>query len=165
MLEGVDPSPDSIVLELGPGTGAFTKVISGIVKDNESYLGIELNKDLVKILRKKYPNLRFMRGNAYAAAALHKRSQLGKVRYIISGLPFVTMPTPVSEKVFRQVEKFMEKGCLFRTFQYAHSYYLSPAAKMRKFMQDRYGDYEKSSLIVKNVPPAFILTWETKKTT
>ena len=103
-----------------------------------------------------------MRGNACKSFALHKRSKLGKVDYIVSGLPFVSMPNNISKKIFSQIEMFMDKGCLFRTFQYAHGYYLPSAIKLREYMRDRYGISEKSPLVVKNVPPAITLTWQTK---
>jgi phospholipid N-methyltransferase len=161
MLEGIEPNEDSVVLELGVGTGAFTKRIREITPNKESYLGIELDKNLIKCLRGKFPDMRFMRGNACKSFALHKRSKLGKVGFILSGLPFVSMPNEVNERIFGQIEQFMEQGCTFRTFQYAHGYYMPSAIKLREFMRNRYGLSQKSPLIVKNVPPAFTLTWKT----
>jgi len=161
MLEGVEPNENSVVLELGVGTGAFTKFISELVPNKESYLGIELDKHLVKNLRVKFPDLRFMRGNACKAFALHKRSKFGKVDYILSGLPFVSMPAEINNKIFAQIEMFMDQGCTFRTFQYAHGYYMPSAIKLREFMRDRYGVSQRSQIVVKNVPPAFTLTWKT----
>lgn len=162
MVEEINPDEDSVVMELGVGTGSFTKLLQKKVPDKKSYLGIELDKELVKSLRKNFPDMRFMRGNACKAFALHKRSKFGKVEYILSGLPFVSMPKEINDKIFMQIEKFMEQGnCMFRTFQYAHGYYLPPAIKLRAFMCDRYGSSEKSPLIVKNVPPAITLTWKT----
>lgn len=160
MLEGVEPNENAVLLELGVGTGAFTKFIPELVPDKKSYLGIELDKTLVRNLRAKYPQLRFMRGNACKAFSLHKRSKFGKVNYIISGLPFVSMPNELNSKIFSQIEMFMNQGCIFRTFQYAHGYYMPSAIKLREFMRERYGLSRKSSLIVKNVPPAFALTWK-----
>ena len=161
MLEGVQPNENSVLLELGVGTGAFTKFISDLIHDKKSYLGLELDKQLVKTLRVKFPDMRFMRGNACKAQALRKRSKFGKVDYVLSGLPFVSMPTEVNNKIFEQIEMFMEKGCTFRTFQYAHGYYMPSAIRLREFMRNRYGVSQRSPLVVKNVPPAYTLTWKT----
>ncbi len=162
MLAGIMPCEDSVAMELGPGTGAFTKYFADFVPDEKSYLGLELDKGLVDCLRTKFPKLRFMRGSARKAVAIHKRSKLGKVDYIISGLPFVSMPNAVNARIFAEIEEFMAKGCLFRTFQYAHGYYMPSAIKLREFMRDRYGAEHKSPLIIKNIPPAVTLTWQTK---
>jgi phospholipid N-methyltransferase len=162
MLEGVEPAEDSIILELGVGTGALTKVVSGIVPNKDCYLGIEVNKKLATCLRKSYPDLRIVQGDACKAGSVHRKSELGKVGYIISSLPFVSLPAHINKKIFKEIERFMEKGCVFRTFQYAHGYYLPSALRLREFMRDRYGVSERSSLIVKNVPPAYTLTWRSK---
>ena len=159
MIDGIEPSPDSIVLELGVGTGALTKFIQTVVEGDDCYLGIELDKKLVSCSQRDYPGMKFVRGNACNAHALHRRSKLGKVGYIICSLPFVSLPSEVNEKIYKEIEKFMEKGCVFRTYQYAHGFYMPSAIKLREFMRTRYGATERSPLVVKNVPPAYTLTW------
>jgi len=161
MIAGIDPGPENVVLELGVGTGAITKFLQDMVPDDRSYLGIELDRDLVRSLRRKYPDMQIARGNAQEAKAIHERSGLGKVGSIICCLPFVSLPNEVGEKILLEVDKFMQHGCTFRTFQYAHGYYFPSAIKLREFMRARYGKSKRSPLIVKNVPPAYTLTWST----
>lgn len=161
MIEGIEPDEDNVVLELGVGTGAITKYLQDMIPNNKSYLGIELDKDLVKTLKRNYGGLKIVSGNAADAAAIHKKSGLGHISYIICCLPFVSLPNEVGESILEQIDKFMKRGCLFRTFQYAHGYYMPSAIKLREFMRDRYGKSRRSRLIVKNVPPAYTLTWKT----
>ncbi len=161
MIAGLQPREDNVVLELGVGTGAITKFLEDIVPDDRSYLGIELDRDLVRLLKKHYPGMPMVRGNAMNAFDIHDRSGLGKVGSIICCLPFVSLPNEVGEKILLEVDKFMQLGCTFRTFQYAHGYYFPSAIKLREFMRNRYGRSKRSPLIVKNVPPAYTLTWST----
>jgi phospholipid N-methyltransferase len=161
MLEGIKPDSGNIILELGVGTGAITKFVPEIVPDKNSYLGIELNPALAESASAKFPDLKIVEGNACEAHEIHKESGLGKISYIISGLPFVSLPAAVSEKVYLEIERLMTAGCMFRTFQYAHGYYTPAALKLREFMRDRYGKSKRSPLVVKNVPPAYTLTWST----
>ena len=161
MLKGVKPDADNIVIELGVGTGAITKFLEELVPDNRSLLGIELDEGLVRLLSKSFPDLNIVCGNAAEMSEIHERSGLGKVSYIISCLPFVSLPGEIRDGVLDQVDKFMQKGCLFRTLQYAHGYYLPSAVKFRKMMQERYGKEKRSPLVVKNVPPGYSLTWTT----
>ena len=161
MVKGILPDENNIVVELGVGTGAITKYLQEIVPDDKSYLGIELDRNLIKSLSAKFPDLKIVRGNACDLEKIHRKSGLGKISYIICCLPFVSLPNEVGERIFQQIDKFMQKGCTFRTFQYAHAYYFPSAIKFREYMRDRYGKSKRSQLIVKNVPPAYTLTWKT----
>jgi len=161
MLRGVEPDAENIVIELGVGTGAITKFLQKRVPDERSYLGIELDASLVRLLQKTYPDLNIVCGNAAEMSEIHERSGLGKVSYIISCLPFVSLPADVRDSVLDEVDKLMQKGCIFRTLQYAHGFYLPSAVKFRNLLRERYGKERRSPLIVKNVPPGYSLTWTT----
>lgn len=158
-LIGIKPDENNIVLELGVGTGAITKYLQQIIPNRDSYLGIELDSEMVKNLGKNYADLNIVCGNAAESYRIHQDSGLGKVRYLVCCLPFVSLPKEVSESVLLEIEKFMDAGCELRIFQYAHGYYLPPAIKLREFLRNRYGKSKRSPLVLKNVPPAFTLTW------
>ena len=160
MLDEIRPDANNIVLELGVGTGAITRYLQETVPDEDSYLGIELDRDLVKLLRRNFPTLKIVCGNACDVSSIHQKSGCGKVGYIICCLPFVSLPNEIGERILAEVDKFMEQGCVFRTFQYAHGYYFPSAIKLREHMRNRYGKAKKSPLVVKNVPPAYTLTWK-----
>ena len=161
MLQGLQPDDQNIVLELGVGTGAITKFLEDVIPDKRAYLGIELDKGLVRSLNTKFPDLNIVCGSAADAYTIHKNSGLGKVRYLVCCLPFVSLPKEVSESVLVEIEKFMDEGCELRIFQYAHGYFLPPAIKLRESLKLRYGKSKRSPLVLKNVPPAFTLTWST----
>jgi phospholipid N-methyltransferase len=161
MLKGVKPDADNVVIELGVGTGAITKFLQELVPDERSYLGIELDEALVRVVGKNFPDLNIVCGNAADMCEIYQQSGLGKVSYIISCLPFVSLPADIRDAVLDEVDKFMQRGCIFRTLQYAHGYYLPSAIKFRKLMQERFGKEKRSPLVVKNVPPGYLLTWAT----
>ncbi len=162
MLADIRPNEEATVLELGVGTGAITKFLQETVPNRESYVGIELDKDLVRHLKKNFPDMKIVRGNACDTFSIYQKTGFGKVGFIICCLPFVSLPNDVGERILSEVDKFMEQGaCVFRTFQYAHGYYFPSAIKLREHMRNRYGKARRSRLIVKNVPPAYTLTWTT----
>lgn len=161
MLKDIEPDDNNIVLELGVGTGAITKFLANKIPSKDSYLGLELDSDLVKTLNANLPDMNIICGNAAEAYKIHQESGLGKVRYLVCCLPFVSLPKEISESILVEIEKFMHEGCELRIFQYAHGYYLPPAIKLREFMRNRYGKSRRSPLVLKNMPPAFTLTWST----
>jgi phosphatidylethanolamine/phosphatidyl-N-methylethanolamine N-methyltransferase len=161
MLEGIRPNADNIVLELGVGTGAITKYLAPVVPNRSSYLGIELDGDLVRTLSRRFPDLNIVCGNAADAYSIHRETGLGKVRFVVCCLPFVSLPKEVSDSVLAEIEKFMDEGCVFRIIQNAHGYYLPPARKLREYLKKRYGRSQRSQLVMKNLPPSYTLTWST----
>jgi phospholipid N-methyltransferase len=161
MVSGLEPDRDNIILELGVGTGAITKFIEPILPDGDSYLGLELDPKLHATLRHHYPDLKIIQGNACEAYKIHKDSGLGKVKYLVCCLPFVSLPGTVADQIYKQIDMFMDDGCNLRLFQYAHGYYLPPALKLRERMRNLYGKSKRSKIVLKNVPPAYTLTWST----
>jgi len=161
MLAGFKPNSENIVLELGVGTGALTKHLRQVIPSRDSYLGIELDHDLVRSLNRRFPDMNIVCGNAMEAYKIHTESGLGKVRYLACCLPFVSLPKEVGDEILAEITKFMDAGCELRMFQYAHGYYLPPARKLREYLRHRYGKSRRSPLVLKNLPPAYTLTWST----
>jgi phospholipid N-methyltransferase len=161
MIEGVVADENNVVLEIGCGTGAISKYLQNLIPNRDSFLGIEIDEDFVEMLKRDIPKLNFICEDACKTTEILSKKNLGKVSFVISGLPFVVLPPEISKGILDEVDKLMQKGCLFRTFQYAHGYHLPPAAKFRKELNARYGKVERSDLILKNIPPAYTLTWKT----
>lgn len=161
ILENVDANERNVALEIGCGTGAITKYIEKIVPNSDSFIGIEIDKEFVKKLNMAFPSLKIICGDACQTEDILRNHNMGKVSYIISGLPFVVLPEPVVDGILREIDKLMDKGCIFRTFQYAHGYNLPPARRFRQRLEQRYGKVKRSPIILKNVPPAYVLTWNT----
>lgn len=161
IVKGIAPTRDSMILELGVGTGAVTGAIAELLPDFESYLGIEIDPKLTSYVQAQFPNLNFVNMDACGASDLHKKLKLGNVRYILSGIPFVSLPKEVSQKIFDEIGMFMKNGCEFRTFQYVHGYYSPPAKRLRDYMNEHFGPMHKSPVVIRNIPPAVVLTWKT----
>jgi phosphatidylethanolamine/phosphatidyl-N-methylethanolamine N-methyltransferase len=161
MIEGIEADKDNVVLEIGIGTGAITRYLQELIPNRESYLGLEIEKCFVEKLHVEFPKLNIVCGDACHTRDILSQQEFGKVSYIISGMPFVVLPEKVSDGILREVDKLMDEGCMFRTFQYFHGYNLPPARKFRQRLDDQYGKAKVSSLILKNVPPAYTLTWQT----
>lgn len=161
MLANVHANPENIILEIGVGTGGITRILETKIPHKNCYLGIEINEFFVDCLHKEFPKLNIVCGDAGEAEKIHTETGLGAVKYIISGLPFASLPDETSRRILSEVDKFMARGCLFRTFQYVLGYYLPPAVKFRKRMEEKYGKVKRSRVVLKNVPPAYTLTWKT----
>lgn len=159
MIRDVHLGPEESLVELGPGTGAFTVQIREMMPDVSTYLGIEREAGFVELLEARFPDMCFIAASAEEAAELHQRMGLGPVKAIISSLPFATVPDSVRTGILDSVELLMAPGCMFRTFQYVHAYPLPSARRFRRDMEQRFGPCERSTAILPNLPPAYVLTW------
>ena len=160
MVKDLKLHQGELLIELGPGTGAFTKQISKIIPEGASYLGIERDPKFVRLLQKKYPDLTFVNGNAENLYDLRNGFSSMKTRVIISGLPFSIQVGEVRDNIIDGIDKLMTDGSIFRTMQYLHAYPIPSAKKFRRKMDEIFGDFHRSKVIIPNLPPAFVLTWK-----
>ncbi len=159
MARGLEIDPNESVMELGPGTGALTDQIRHILSDDDGYIGIELEPQFVVLLRELFPNLRFEQNTVTRAFQVHADSGTPPVKAVISGLSISTMPAPVIDEIIRNLDRLLQPGSVFRMFQYVHAYYLPSAIRFRRSMASLFSDYRCETLVVRNFPPAFVLTW------
>lgn len=164
MVDGIEMGGEDLVVEFGPGTGPFTKAIENILPTPQQYLGIERDPEFVTLLRARFPDLRLIEGTAEEAHA-HVQShrsetgQAGRVKAVISGLPFASLPDPVQKGILASLLDLLPKGSEFRTFQYVHAYGLPKAIRFRKRMREIFGPVRVRGPIFWNLPPALVLTW------
>src|SRR5580700_7324440 len=59
MMQAARVSKAQNLLELGPGTGAFTKEIRRTLPQGASYLGLDMNAAFIGSLRSQFPEMRF----------------------------------------------------------------------------------------------------------
>jgi len=159
MVRGLEVKSGETVLEFGPGTGSFTSQIQRIIPDPSAYLGIECEPAFVRLLSRRFPDLGFVAAPAENAKTICEQSGLDPIRAIISGLPYNGVKSSVHDLIMESIESLMTPGCIFRTFQYIHTYWLPQAVRFRRKMSRIYGRQCRSRAVLGNVPPAFVLTW------
>ena len=164
MVAGLDVGPGQSVVELGPGTGAFTRAVLRVLPEGAEYLGVELDKKFVRHLRgrfprKHYPAARFVEGSAEHVDRHHAEAELGHPRVVLCGLPFASLPNGVQSNVVAAVDRLLPAGGEFRTFQYVHAFNLPAAQRFRSRMDELLGPAHRSRSVKLNVPPAYVLTW------
>ena len=83
----------------------------------------------------------------------------GTVKAIISGLPFASLPKEVQRGVVDGTHEVLAESGEFRTFQYVHAYKLKAAQRFRAMMKERFDGFARSTPVLRNVPPAYVLTY------
>lgn len=156
MVHGFDLASCASVVELGPGTGAFTgRILAGIGKAT-TFLAIERDPIFARGLQGRYPGVVVYNDSAEKLAAYLARHGSNKVDYIVSGLPWASLPLRVQEDVFEAILASLAPDGVFSTFAYLHACWLPNAKRFRERLQGRFSSVEKSSVVWGNLPPAFV---------
>ena len=163
MVREIPTSTPVNVVELGPGTGSFTRAIVDHLAPGSRFLAVELDREFVERLRPRWPSVEFVLASAVELEQIVKKRHLQPVDHIVSGLPFASLPVEDSRKILDGIQHVLRPGGTFTTFQYLHGYWMPPGRTFRREMSVRMGAPHRR-LVLANFPISFILTWTRPQT-
>src|SRR5262245_41976154 len=139
MVRDLDLGHPGRIVELGPGTGAFTAaIVDGLGADTQ-FLAIDIDPEFVKQIRKRFPDIDCVCASAEHLEKIVRERSLWPVDHIVSGLPFVSLPLPMTKQILEGVSRSLRPGGTFTTFQYVHGYGLPSAVNFRRAMSAKLG--------------------------
>ncbi|HEY8508514.1 MAG TPA: methyltransferase [Steroidobacteraceae bacterium] len=121
VLEPVDWERARVIVEYGPGIGSITAEALRRMRPDAVLIAIETNPDFVRYLRNTFPDPRLHVVEQSAQYVDEILSSLGHSRadYIISGIPFSTMPSQVREEILLKSRAALEPGGRFLVYQFS----------------------------------------------
>lgn len=121
LLQPVDWNRASVIVEYGPGVGGITAEVLRRMRPDATLIAIETNPAFVSFLRSSLQDARLHVFEASAENVDQILRQLGKPKasYIISGIPFSTIPAPVRERILRKTCEVLEPGGAFLVYQFS----------------------------------------------
>ena len=147
------------VVELGPGTGALTSALVARLRPETRVLAIDREPVFVERLRARWPQVDCVCASAAALQTLAAERGLLPIDHIVSGLPFASLPAEVTTRILDSIEESLRTNGTFTTFQYVHAYRMRQATAFRRELSDRLGSEPRRTLVMRNLPPAYVLTW------
>ncbi len=153
MMEQVPWETSRVIVELGPGTGVFTKDILKRKRLDASFFVIEKDQQFQTMLQSRFPGLVVC---DEARNLLHylREMNLPKVDVIISSLPFAVFPEEIRASILDQVVESLAPGGKFITYQYS--------LQLKKELESRF-DEINLGFTPFNIPPAFVYTCQNNK--
>lgn len=149
MCNKVDFETAKVIIELGPGTGVFTREILDRASDDSKIFVFELNQDFCKILETKFQDKRIVlvNGSAEKMESVLKDHGIEKADAIISSLPLTVIPEPIKSNILKASFQILKSKGVYVQYQYS--------LNAKKLIESHFGKLNlKFSLI--NIPPAFI---------
>ena len=151
ILSFVDFKKEGLVLlEYGPGTGPFTSEIVKYLKPTDQLIVIELNPKFATDLKEKFKDYKNVKIHEDCVANTKKildKEGIKQVDYIISGIPFSSLPKDVTEDILINTKSIMSNTTIFLTFQYS---------KFKKESFEKYFEIIDVKFVFRNIPSAFV---------
>jgi len=147
MLRPVDWANTRLFVEYGPGVGTFTRPILELLGEDATLLTVDTNPDFTKFLKESIddPRLVAVTGSAAEVEKILADRGFDKADYVLSGLPFSTLPPGVGEAIAEATAKVVRPGGAFLVYQF------SP--KVHDFIKPHFERIKRGFEWV-NVPPA-----------
>ena len=147
MLAPVDWENTRLFVEYGPGVGTFTRPILDRLGPDAHLVTIDTNADFTNYLRESIddPRLVAVTGSAADVEKILSERDLGRADYVLSGLPFSTLPPGVGDSIARATSRVIRDGGAFLVYQF------SP--KVRDFIAPHFERIDRGFEWI-NVPPA-----------
>lgn len=121
LLGRVDWARARVLVEYGPGVGTFTGEILERMHPEATLVVLETNPDFVGYLRNTLGDdrLHVVHGSAADVAQELQRLGLGQADYVISGIPFSTLPEEIREQILRSTRDVLLPDGSFLVYQFS----------------------------------------------
>ena len=121
VLRQIDWQRARVIVEYGPGMGTFTAEILQRMHQGAILIAFETNHDFVRFLRSSFddPRLHVVSGSAADVEDQLARLDCGPADYVISGIPFSTMPHDMRETILRRTHSVLHPQGALLVYQFS----------------------------------------------
>jgi phospholipid N-methyltransferase len=151
MLEPVNWDECKLFVEYGPGVGTFCRPVLDRLRRDGALIVIDTNPLYIDYLRATIADSRFhaVLGSAEDVEAIVRSIGHDKADYVLSGLPFSTLPDGVGAAIAPATYRGVRSGGAFLTYQFR--------ATARDFTARHFARVETGFAWI-NIPPC-LLAW------
>ena len=130
LLDLIDFERARFIVEYGPGIGNITKQVLARMHPDARLVAIEMNADFVDYPKEELrdPRLHVIRGSAEEVSSVLASLNLAHADYIISGIPYSTMPAPLRSRILEESRRVLHPEGAFVVYQFTRTVlpYLEP---------------------------------------
>ena len=121
MLAPVDWERCQLFVEYGPGVGTFCRPVLDQLRRDGTLLVIDTNKLFIDYLNRTITDSRFIavHGSAEDVEAIIRAHGHEHADYILSGLPFSTLPEGLGPRIAAATARAVRPGGAFLTYQFS----------------------------------------------
>jgi phosphatidylethanolamine/phosphatidyl-N-methylethanolamine N-methyltransferase len=145
-----------VVVELGPGTGAFTELIQQIAPRGTRHIGVELNPAMADHLASRFPEVEVITGPASDLPQILGRCGLEGADRIVSGVPWQGFAGPAGGRLISTIAGCLRPGGVYTQFTYSWTRWAPPARRQHRALLESFEEVRVLPTVWRNLPPAFV---------
>ncbi|WP_433222111.1 class I SAM-dependent methyltransferase [Dactylosporangium sp. CS-047395] len=147
---------EPVVVELGPGTGAFTEVIQQRLAGRGRHVAVEVNARFAQQLADRHPAVEVVLADAQNLATVLSERRLHRADVIVSGLPWAAFAETRQRGVLSAVTATLAPDGVFTTFAYVHTRWAAPARRLLRSLRAGFDEVLVTRTVWANLPPALV---------
>jgi|GraSoiStandDraft_46_1057282.scaffolds.fasta_scaffold13808_2 phospholipid N-methyltransferase len=149
LLSQVDFDRARVVVEYGPGVGTFTQEILKRMRPDAALVAIELNEEFAGFLKDEIGDRRLhaVHASACDVGKVLASLNLPSADYIISGIPFSTMPKSLRAEIMRNSREALRPDGALLVYQFTRA--------VRPYLESSFGSVQENFQML-NILPARI---------
>ncbi len=145
----IDFDQDLLIVEYGPGDGVFSRYLLDHMTPGSKLVMVEANEDFARHLEQSIedPRSHVVNGLAGDVMEMLEESDIGRVDYVISGIPFSFIDPDRKQQILQATKTILRPGGKFLAYQ--------TSGHLKKPVMDVFGNFTTEFEIL-NIPPYFI---------
>ena len=149
MLQRIDFSTARVIVELGPGTGVFTRKMLQKLSPDGIMLVFELNDSFINQLKKEFkdPRVILIHDSAEKIGEYLEKHGYSQADAVVSSLPLANFPSELKNRILTESHRVMHANSIYVQFQYS----LNAKKSIKQFFK-----HMEIAFTPANFPPAFI---------
>lgn len=156
MVEGLRLDQARVVVELGAGTGAFTRVIQKELHPAAVFMAVEIDPVFANHLKRRFPRVHIINDSAEHLSRHLQSLGQSYADCILSGLPWAGFKAEEQRRLLGAVMGVLRPGGYLTTYAYNHVAWLPGGQRFRKLLRSSFPSVETTRTEWRNLPPAFV---------
>ncbi len=156
LVEAADIDDGHRVIEVGPGTGAFTTVLADRVARPENLLVVERNPRFASHLRYRFPRHRVLTADAVGLPGLLTEAGWKTGDRLVSGLPWASFSADLQDRLLQAMAAALHPTACLVTFAYFGPHWLPQGRTFRARLGAAFHEVTTTPVEWLNLPPAFV---------
>ena len=153
LVGGCEFQADDTVVELGPGTGNFTKLLLERLQGPGRMVALELSPTNISVLQKRFAPCKIIHDSAENLA---RYVEPGSARCVVSGLAWGNMLPALQDRILDAVLTSLSPRGQFVAFGYIHAKWFPTSLRFRRRLLQDFRRVETTPIVWRNLPPAFV---------